>query len=142
MLPDFVSVNVHEPEAEAIVALMQARGIGVEAGLGRRRRPQRFVKLADAALQPAGAGRDDGARTRDRPRPRRRRSSASSRGPACACPVLLHGEGATVWPMVRMAADRGFATRVGFEDGREIPEGALAASNAALVAAAARILAG
>jgi len=42
---------------------------------------------------------------------------------------------------VRTAAERGFATRVGLEDGHELPEGALAASNAALVAAAARILA-
>ena len=42
--------------------------------------------------------------------------------------------------MVRMAANHGFAARVGFEDGHELPEGAHAASNAALVAAAARIL--
>ena len=57
-------------------------------------------------------------------------------------PILLHGEGAGVWPMVEMAAREGLATRVGLEDGHELPGGAVAASNAALVAAAARILAG
>ena len=39
-----------------------------------------------------------------------------------------------------MAAECGYATRVGFEDGHDLPGGALAANNAALVAAAARIL--
>ena len=42
-LPDYVSVNVHEPEADAIVALMQARGIAVEAGLWTAAAAQRFV---------------------------------------------------------------------------------------------------
>ena len=42
--------------------------------------------------------------------------------------------------MVEMAAAQGLATRVGLEDGQDLPGGALAASNAALVAAAARIL--
>ena len=44
--------------------------------------------------------------------------------------------------MVRMAAERGLATRVGLEDGHDLPGGAVAANNAALVAEAARILAG
>ena len=42
--------------------------------------------------------------------------------------------------MVAMAAARGLATRVGLEDGRELPGGAVAAGNAALVAEAARML--
>lgn len=139
VLPDFVSVNVHEPEAEAIVALMQARGVGVEAGLASATAAARFVTTRmpryslrvliemshadpEAAAFEARAILDLLAKTGVR------------------LPILLHGEGGSVWPMVEMAARHGFATRVGFEDGHELPGGALAASNAALVAAAARIL--
>ncbi len=83
VLPDFVSVNVHEPEAEAIVALMQARGIAIEAGLWTRGRGRALRPLADAALQPAGAGRDDRRRSRKPPRPRSpTTSSAASARPA------------------------------------------------------------
>jgi hypothetical protein len=55
-------------------------------------------------------------------------------------PLLLHGTGASVWEMVRLAAERGFDIRVGFEDGTTLPGVAIAASNAALVAAARRIV--
>jgi uncharacterized protein (DUF849 family) len=44
--------------------------------------------------------------------------------------------------MVELAAERGLATRIGLEDSRELPGGVAAANNAAMVAAAARILAG
>jgi uncharacterized protein (DUF849 family) len=139
-LPDFVSVNVHEPEAEAIVALMQARGIGVEAGIWTTAAAQRFVEsrmpryslrvlVEITATEPATATSEAEA------------ILGILERAGTGLPVLLHGEGGSVWPMVRMAARRGLATRVGFEDGREMPEGALAASNAALVSAAARILA-
>ena len=139
VLPDYVSVNLHEPEAEDVVALMQARGIGVEAGLWTRADAVRFARLAAAALQPPGAGRDD----RRGPGGRRGRGGGDPRHAPQRrghCPILLHGQGGSVWPMVELAAGRGLATRVGFEDGQDLPGGALAASNAALVAAAARLL--
>ena len=50
--------------------------------------------------------------------------------------ILLHGENATVWPFVEQAARRKFSTRVGLEDGKELPDGSVADGNAALVAAA------
>ena len=53
--------------------------------------------------------------------------------------ILLHGENATVWPFVERAAARKFSTRVGLEDGKELPDGSVAEGNAALVAAAVRI---
>ena len=51
-------------------------------------------------------------------------------------PILLHGFDATVWPFVEHAFARGFSTRVGLEDGSALPDGTVAASNAALVEAA------
>jgi uncharacterized protein (DUF849 family) len=50
--------------------------------------------------------------------------------------VLLHGEGASCWPLVDLAARRGLATRVGLEDTLVLPDGSPAPGNAALVRAA------
>ncbi|MFE2045800.1 3-keto-5-aminohexanoate cleavage protein [Streptomyces sp. NPDC059477] len=51
------------------------------------------------------------------------------------CPILYHGEGATVWPLVRAAAEDGHQARIGFEDGTTLPDGTAATDNAALVRA-------
>ncbi len=51
--------------------------------------------------------------------------------------MLAHGVDATVWRFVALAAARRWSTRVGLEDGKTLPNGATAADNAALVAAAA-----
>jgi uncharacterized protein (DUF849 family) len=139
VLPDYVSVNVHEPEADTIVALMQARGIGVEAGIWNRAAAARFVssrmpRYSLRVLVEMTSGDPEAATCEaEAVLEILRKAGVTAR-------VLLHGKGGSVWPMVQMAADRGYATRVGFEDGHGLPGGALAANNAALVAAAARIL--
>ncbi|MGW0466151.1 3-keto-5-aminohexanoate cleavage protein [Streptomyces sp. NPDC003027] len=51
-------------------------------------------------------------------------------------PVLLHGEDAGAWPVLRLARRLGLATRVGLEDTLFLPDGRPAASNAELVTAA------
>lgn len=51
-------------------------------------------------------------------------------------PRLLHGQGACAWPLLRLAVQRGYDTRIGFEDTLELPSGTQAESNAALVRAA------
>jgi uncharacterized protein (DUF849 family) len=141
VLPDYVSVNVHEPEAEAIVALMQARSIGVEAGIWTEAAARRFVGsrlprysmrvLVEMSAPDATTAANEAEAILD-----------VLEGAGVKLPVLLHGEGGSAWPMVRLAAERGLATRIGLEDCRELPGGVVAASNAALVAEAARILAG
>ena len=139
VLPDYVSVNIHEPEAEAIIALMQARGIGVEAGLWTRAAAARFV----ASRLPRYSLRVLVEMTSEDPAVADAEAEAvldTLRGAGITVPILLHGEGGSVWPMVQMALARDLATRVGLEDGYDLPGGALAASNAALVAAAARVL--
>jgi uncharacterized protein (DUF849 family) len=50
--------------------------------------------------------------------------------------VLVHGDKDQVWPLVDAAFARGYSTRVGLEDGKRLPDGTLAPSNAALVTAA------
>ncbi len=137
VLPDYVSVNLHESDADAVVALMRARGVGVEAGIGTRADAMRFVasRLPRYSLRVLVEMSDDATAASEA-----EAIIATLRSAGVTLPILLHGQGASVWPMVEMAAAQGLATRVGLEDGQDLPGGALAASNAALVAAAARIL--
>ena len=137
VLPDYVSVNLQESDADAVVALMRARGIGVEAGIGTRADALRFVasRLPRYSLRVLVEMSADATAASEA-----EAIIATLRSAGVTLPILLHGQGTSVWPMVEMAAAQGLATRVGFEDGQDLPGGALAASNAALVAAAARML--
>ncbi len=140
VLPDYASVNLHEPDADDVVALMRARGVSVEAGVRNQAAARRFVN----SQLPRYSLRVLVEMTSQDPAEAAREAAAVLDILAAAgirVPVLLHGEGRSLWPMVAMAAERGLATRVGFEDGRELPGGAIAAGNAALVAEAARMLA-
>ena len=56
-------------------------------------------------------------------------------------PRLVHGLDRTVWPLYRETLRLGVDTRIGLEDGKHLPSGDLAESNAALIRAA-RALAG
>lgn len=141
VLPDYVSVNIHEPEADAIVALMQARGVGIEAGIWTEAAARRFIasRLPRYCLRVlVEMTAEDGATAAEEANAILDLLAAAG----VRLPILLHGEEGCAWPMVRLAAERGLATRMGLEDTRELPGGAVAASNAVVVAAAARILAG
>ncbi|MEV0837988.1 3-keto-5-aminohexanoate cleavage protein [Actinocatenispora sera] len=48
-------------------------------------------------------------------------------------PVLLPGEDGGAWPVLRLALRRGLDTRIGLEDTLRLPDGSIAADNAALV---------
>jgi uncharacterized protein (DUF849 family) len=61
--------------------------------------------------------------------------------PAARPPVLLHGEGPVTWTILREARSRSLDARIGLEDTQVLPDGSPAPDNAALVAAALRILA-
>jgi hypothetical protein len=53
-------------------------------------------------------------------------------------PVLLHGEGASAWPVLRFAFSRGLETRIGLQDTLYLQDGRIAQDNAVLVAQALR----
>ncbi|MFD6752007.1 3-keto-5-aminohexanoate cleavage protein [Micromonospora gifhornensis] len=149
VLPDFASVNAHEPGAEAVARALHERGVMVEAGLwtvpaveayhgwrvpvGRVlvecMAPSSESALAEAAamldaLAPSGHGGHLDA------------------GLDTGSPVLLHAEGAGVWVVLAEAVRRGLDTRIGLEDTLRLPDGSLARDNAALVAAAVALGAG
>src|SRR5689334_20956513 len=46
-LPDYASVNLSENDAPAVIATLQQRGVGVEAGLATAADAERFIKLPD-----------------------------------------------------------------------------------------------
>ncbi|PSJ59805.1 3-keto-5-aminohexanoate cleavage protein [Pseudaminobacter soli (ex Li et al. 2025)] len=134
-LPDYASVNLSEPDAPAIMDLLRQRGVGIEAGLASAADAQRFVGLKDHRRvlrilieieeQDAGIARkvaNEIAMVLDRAGVRR--------------PILLHGFDATVWQFVELAYQERWSTRVGLEDGKNLPDGTTAADNVALVAAA------
>lgn len=132
VLPDHASVNWHEPGAEEVAAALLDRGVGVEAGIwsgtdGAARfaaspLATRVLRVLAEVTDPAP---DTAARTA--------RALLSDLGTGHGRPVLLHGENGGAWPVLRLAARLGLATRIGLEDTLVLPDGTRAASNAELV---------
>lgn len=138
-LPDYASVNLSEPDAPAVMELLTHRGVGIEAGLASVADAERLVGfpgaerlfriLVEIEEQDISAARE--------------LACAIVAILECAIlrrPILLHGFDATVWPLVELARERRWSTRVGLEDGRHLPDGTTAADNAALVACASAVL--
>lgn len=139
VVPDYASVNLNEAAAPEVMDVLLAKGIGVEAGLWTRADAERFVALpqADRCLRILIE------MTSDDPSEAHREYLAIMdilNAAGLDLPLLLHGEGGSVWPMVHEAARIGGSTRVGFEDGLTLPDGRPALDNAALVRAAVEIV--
>lgn len=132
VLPDFASVNWHEPGAEAVAAQLLALGVGVEAGIwsgtgGAARFAAsalgpRVLRVLAEVTDPDPATAEASAR-----------SLLADLGGAFARPILLHGEEGGTWPVLRLAGRLGLATRIGLEDTLFLPDGERAADNARLV---------
>lgn len=137
-LPDFASVNWHEDGAERVARPLLERGIGIEAGLWTREAAEGWARsrARDSCLRvlievqdvPAGEVRGEAEGI-----------LAVVRSAAPRVPVLLHGEGKSAWPALRLAARWGLDARIGLEDTLILPDGSTAAGNADLVAAAMRV---
>jgi uncharacterized protein (DUF849 family) len=140
-LPDYASVNLSEAAAPAVMERLWRMGIGVEAGLASVSDAERLVAL--------GLG----------PRALRMLIEVGEQDEAVALAVadgvrgvlaragvrraaLLHGQDATVWRFVEVAAKGRLSTRVGLEDGCLMADATMADGNAALVAGAVGAFAG
>ena len=131
VLPDHASVNWHEPGAEEIAAALIDLGVGVEAGIwSGTEAAARFTvsPLGPKVLRVLAEVTDTQAAEVSA------RTLLAELGPSHGRPVLLHGEGAGAWPVLRLAGRLGLATRVGLEDTLVLPDGRPALSNAQLVA--------
>jgi uncharacterized protein (DUF849 family) len=132
LLPDYASVNLSERDAPAVIDLLYAIGVGVEAGLATVEDAERFVALPNCRLAlrilieielqdplKADAMAEGIAQVLERANIGR--------------PILLHGFDATVWHFVRRAHQLRWSTRVGLEDGSQRLNGETASGNADLV---------
>ncbi|QJC52663.1 hypothetical protein HGI30_14555 [Paenibacillus albicereus] len=134
VLPDFVSVNWHEEGAELVAAACLERGIGIEAGLFHPAALQAWATWRGAAsclraLVELPDGLDEDATAA-----KAKRMLADLDQTGLGVPVLLHGEGSSCWPALRLAASRGLGTRIGLEDTLRLPDGSPASGNRELVA--------
>jgi len=136
-LPDYASVNLSEQGAPDVMAALHRIGVGIEAGLSSADDAERFVTLPgfnqclrvlieveEQEIERARHVVDDIA------------SVLAKTG--CSLPILLHGFDVIVWPLIDLAGQRAWSTRVGFEDGKLLPDGKVATSNARLISKAVR----
>lgn len=133
--PDYVSVNLSEPDAPEVIALMAGIGVGVELGLASEADLDRLEGLDLSHAIRAMIEMDRGELETVMPLAGRMFMRLQARG----LPILLHGFDDTAWPFVAAARDLGCDTRIGLEDCLHLPDGS-AAGNAGLVAVALRIL--
>ncbi|MFF7124909.1 3-keto-5-aminohexanoate cleavage protein [Streptomyces sp. NPDC008240] len=134
-LPDFASVNWHEPGAEEVAGHLLARDVGVEAGIwSGTDAAARFAAspLGPRVLRVLAEVTDPDPATAQASA----RSLLAGLGGAHGRPVLLHGEEGGAWPVLRLAGRLGLAARIGLEDTLALPDGERARSNAQLVAQA------
>ena len=139
VLPDYVSVNLSESDAPEVMRLFMERGVGIEAGLASAADAERFVALPEAAqclrvlieieeqdIAMAEAVSKDVTAVLD--------------AVGSTLPRQLHGFDATQWPLYALAVKHGLDQRIGLEDGKLLPDGRLARSNAEMIAAAVALL--
>ncbi|TDH35903.1 3-keto-5-aminohexanoate cleavage protein [Pseudohoeflea suaedae] len=140
-LPDYASVNLSEPDAPAVMDILDRIGVGIEAGIATVEGAERFVSLARQRpalrilIEINEQNPPDALALAEEISAVLARSQVNR-------PILLHGFDATIWDLVRMARRCNWSTRIGLEDGKHMPDGSQASGNRALVAAAIAICRG
>jgi uncharacterized protein (DUF849 family) len=137
VLPDFASVNFSEDGTDELCALLVARGIAIEAGLGSVADARAFVDsgFVDRCLRvlvEVEPGANDPIRA----------AAVVGRvleGSGIRLPRVQHGHDAAAWAVLEDAVVHGYDVRIGLEDTLLLPEGTRAPRNVDLVAAAAKI---
>ena len=136
VLPDFASVNWHEPGSEDLARLLLTKGVGVEVGIFQAEAAASWARseLAEHCMRVMIELQADGdVATADDLLSR----VLAAGSPA---PVLLHGLDESCWPLLQHAGVRGVQTRIGMEDTLLLPDGSTAPGNAALVSTAVQLL--
>jgi len=136
VLPDFASVNWHEPGSEDLARLLLSKGIGVEVGIFHAEAAGSWAAsdIAQHCMRVMiELGADGDVATADD-------LLSQVLAAQSAAPVLLHGLDESCWPLLEHAGLRGVQVRIGMEDTLRMPDGSTAPDNAALVSAAVQLL--
>lgn len=134
VIPDFVSVNYYEKGYKKILRALNEKGIGVEAGLKDLDDMTRFLEYDRCFIK----------RILIEPETKDINKAINEAATLCTklsdekikIPILVHGLGATTWPLFKFAIEHNYETRIGMEDTLRLPDGRIAKSNAELVRAA------
>ena len=136
VLPDFASVNWHEPGSEDLSRLLLSKGLGVECGIFHAEAAESWAasEMAQHCMRvmielPA----DSDIATADD-------LLSQVMAVGSPAPILLHGLDESCWPLLQHAGVRGVQARIGMEDTLRLPDGSTAPDNAALVSAAVQLL--
>ncbi|MFC4907016.1 3-keto-5-aminohexanoate cleavage protein [Actinomadura gamaensis] len=143
VLPDHASVNWHEDGAADVASALLERGVGVEAGIySGTPAAERFRAWPHAhrVLRVLAEVTDTDPATAARTAADLLDDLLDDLREVTAAPILLHGEDGGAWPVLRLAAARRLATRIGLEDVLRLPDGTSAEGNAALVRAALEVV--
>lgn len=136
VLPDFASLNWHEPGSPELAEVLLGKGLGVEVGLFHAEAAASWAQSPMAKhcmrVMIESQGHEDVAVADD--------MLARVRAAGSPAPVLLHGLDESCWPLLEHAGVCGVQTRIGMEDTLKLPDGSTAPGNAALVAAAIELL--
>jgi len=130
--PDFVSINYHEIGFEKVTELITEKGIGIEVGLNSLESAKNFVdsKLEGSfiriLIEPMEQELQSAMETVEKIENQIQKS-----GPDL--PFLLHGFDETCWDILKLAIERNYDTRIGFEDTLLLPNGLGAKTNSELM---------
>jgi uncharacterized protein (DUF849 family) len=138
-LPDLVTANQGEPGIVELCELLLSRGVGIEAGLLTIDDARAFLRSGLPArcrrvlVEPLDL---------DTATALRHAAAMEDLVLAAGLPLeqVHHGYGPACWAVNRRALARGHGIRTGLEDIALLPDGSSAPDNAALVAAAARLI--
>lgn len=140
VVPDHASVNFHEKGAELVAEALFERGVDIEAGLfSGTDAAERFLRWPHAhhvrriLVEVTDPSPETAAGTAE--------ALLGDLGTRHGRPVLLHGEDAGAWPVLRLAGRLGLDARIGLEDTLTLPDGAPAVDNAVLIRTARDLLA-
>lgn len=136
VLPDFASLNWHEPGSPELGELLLSKGLGVEVGIFHAEAAASWAasEMAQHCMRVMIELQGDAdAATADE----LLEIVLAAGSPA---PVLLHGLDESCWPLLEHAGVRGVQTRIGMEDTILLPDGSATTGNADLVTAAVELL--
>lgn len=133
-LPDFASVAFSEEGAAEVADLVLERGMILESAVW---------KMEDVPSLLAAPSLHRNVRILIEPEVEDPDAAVAEcreiakvlREAGVTAPILYHGMEATTWPVVFAAIADGCETRIGFEDGIDLPDGSSPADNAELVRA-------